>query len=424
MQERPQQFSAHYSSLTALLTFAAAMSFGGIATAEDEPGYEVEWVALAEDAAPSGNTEPSEKRIIQHEIRRNVGSGVVGEEDVDVLFFNFRRGDDGGRFWIGVECHEAAPELRAQLGLEGEQGLVVVRVSDDSAAAKAGVKRHDVVVAAGDSKLSRVPDLAKAVNAAEGKAVKLKIIRAGKEQSIDVTPTERPGDVVKYIARPHIGMFVPSAAAPMGTELPDNMTIKIERQGKKPATIVVTRGDEKFETSEEHLDKLPEDVRQLVARSLGGPWTIPMPPGKVGGAFGIATPPMMHIEAMPEGGATPGKRVTIKAVVPGGNQPGAGGARAFNGPVPPLGNGPHAAPLPPGIMPGEASLDIMKRLEMLDRRLEQMQDEIRRLRDERQGGAKFERRIEPRGGQVERRDDGEHKIEIEIDDRPVPRPSR
>lgn len=424
----------------ALLTFSFVASLNASAIADDDapfgatqpvdvltdtPSADFHWIAVADEQQVEGKNEPT-KHIIHKEVRRLADGGLVTEEEVEriekadgqgnVLFFNFRQGEEAGRYWIGVECHDASPELRAHLGLEDHQGLVVVRVSEDSAAAKAGLKRHDVVVAANDSKLSHVPDLAKAVNAAEGKAVTLKIIRGGKEQSIEVTPTERPADVVKFIARPHAGMFVSSGPMPMGPrlELPDNMTIKVERQGKKPATISVTRGDDKFETTEEQLDKLPADIRPLVERALGtGPWTMPLPPGRAIGAFGATAPPMMHIEALP-GGMMPGKRVTVRAVAPGAGGP---------APVHPGGDRPHG-PVPPDFGPAEPNLDVMKRLEMLDRRLEQMQDEIRRLRDDRPRGAHFERRDDRRGDQDERRDRGQREVEIEVDDRPAPRPSR
>ena len=37
---------------------------------------------------------------------------------------------DAGKYWIGVECREASPELRAQLGLKDNEGLVVLHVAE------------------------------------------------------------------------------------------------------------------------------------------------------------------------------------------------------------------------------------------------------------------------------------------------------
>jgi hypothetical protein len=226
--------------------------------------------------------------------------------------------------------------------------------------------------------------------------------------------------VVKFIARPHAGVFWSSDAK---LELPENMTVRIERNGKKPASIFVKRGDDKWEITEEQMDKLPQDVRPLVQRALGGgPWTMPLP-GKPG--FGIATPPMMQIEALPPSGPAGERRMKVRAWTAGEKVEGEPGKQIRVDVVPPgAGAGPQVVPLPAGAKPGDLTAAIMKRLEMLDRRMEQMQDEIRRLREERPNRATIERRVVPReedgdGPKAERR-----VIEVEIDDRPEPRPNR
>ena len=66
--------------------------------------------------------------------------------------FNFPLQQDGGKYWLGVECREAPPELKSQLGLTDDEGLVAVHLVDDGPAAKSGIKRHDVIVSAGDQK--------------------------------------------------------------------------------------------------------------------------------------------------------------------------------------------------------------------------------------------------------------------------------
>jgi membrane-associated protease RseP (regulator of RpoE activity) len=421
------KYSTRCVGIAAMVAFGGSLVPGSLRAEEEDVIVEV--VAGADEAAPL-----EVKRGVVREIRQRIESGAGGTEEVEVienavgpgnaLFWTQRiGGEEMGKYWIGVECREASPELRAQLGLEDGRGLVVVRISDGSAAAKAGLKKHDVVVRAGELKLGNIPDLAKAVNAAEGKEVKLKIIRAGKEESIVVTPSERPGDVVKFIARPHAGVFWSSDAPRL--ELPENMSIKIERQGKKAASIFVRRGDEKWEATEEHLDKLPDDVRPLVQRAIGGgPWTMPLPAApRV--PFGIATPPTMQIEALPPSEPGGERRMKVRAWAAGEKVEGQPHGQIKVDVVPPAGaTVPHVVPLPPGFKPGDMTADIMKRLEMLDRRLEKMQDEVRRLRDERQNKATFERRVVPRraqGGPAE----GEHRaIEVEIDDRPEPRPNR
>jgi hypothetical protein len=385
------------STFLCLAFFGAAFQ-ARVSLAEDEPHAVVEWFALADDApAEAEEGGGPQKKIIRGEIRQRVERGLGGEEDVEhfdkvidlgnsfVLENRDALSNEAGIYWIGVECREATPELRAQLGLDDKQGLVVVRISDGSAAEKAGLKKHDVIAEVGGKKLGRVPDLAKIVNDVDGKTVSLSIFRAGKQQQIDVTPAERPQDVLKFkIARPAHGMFVTKGWSnlPGGKlPLPDDMSITIVRKGKEPTKITVIHGKEKWEVTDEQLDKLPELVRVFVQQSLGLPWTM---------GLSAPTPDRLPVPNMP---------------------------------VPPPGEGAgmRVVPLPPGGRPSEVSPDIMKRLELLDRRLEQMQDEIRRLRNDRQGPPQFERHLDRRGPRDDRPNDD---AELQFDDRPVPAPNR
>ena len=177
-------------------------------------------------------------------------------------------GAEVGKYWIGAECREAPPELISQLGLKEDEGVVVVHLIEEGPAAKAGLKQHDLILAVGDTKMHHPPELVKAINAADGKEVSLKIIRAGKEQTITVQPAERPqNNNVQVFMRPGPGMMFGGAGGP--PKIPDNMTISIVRQGGKTAQITVTRGDDKWEVTEGELDKLPEDVRPIVQGAWG-----------------------------------------------------------------------------------------------------------------------------------------------------------
>lgn len=321
-----------------------------------------------------------------------VGEGVVGFPPQLKVFLDDQ---DSGKYWLGIICHEASPELRSQLGLNDGEGLVVARVAPDSPAAKAGLKQHDVLIAAGGAKLERVADLTKAVDQTDGKELELKAIRQGKELIIAVTPKERDPnefkkDVVKVV-RPRAGFFsveddedfifeATRLPQPKLPPLPGNVEIKIIREGKQPATITIRRKaekshdksdgassddsaakDETWEVSEKELDQLPKDIRRLVEPMLG------------------RMPPMVGIrgEAIP---ATPGRRVVIEHRGPG---------QKFTMPLPPPGGEsravrvrpiPHGQPMPGEPVAGDAMPHVLKRLEMLDRRLEALQDELRQLR--------------------------------------------
>jgi hypothetical protein len=55
-----------------------------------------------------------------------------------------------------------------------------------------------------------------------------------------------------------------------GRDLPDNFSLRIEKNDQGPAHIHVQRGDERWEVTEDNLDALPEDLRPVVEGMLSG----------------------------------------------------------------------------------------------------------------------------------------------------------
>lgn len=186
-------------------------------------------------------------------------------------------------YWLGVNCEPAGETLRAQLGLGEGEGLVVRGVEKESPAAKAGIQSHDVLIAAGDQRLKDVAGLMKVLDENKEKTVTLKLYRAGKEMKLEATAAKRPeGQREIRIRAPEAGQlardlrlrfFHPGLVLPPGksprVELPDDVSVQIERHGKDPAKIRVRRGDKKWELTEEQLGNLPEDMRPLVEGMLG-----------------------------------------------------------------------------------------------------------------------------------------------------------
>jgi membrane-associated protease RseP (regulator of RpoE activity) len=110
-----------------------------------------------------------------------------------------RRAERGGAeersYWIGAACFPIDDAVRAQLGLE-DDGLVIAAVVPDSPAAKAGLKERDVITAIDGNEIDDVPALMAVVEASQGKAIKVGIVRGGKPQTVEVTPAERPSPEV------------------------------------------------------------------------------------------------------------------------------------------------------------------------------------------------------------------------------------
>lgn len=199
-------------------------------------------------------------------------------------------------FWIGIQGRTvASPVLRTHLQLADDLGVVIEQIVPDSPAAQAGLRQHDVIIAAGGEPLQDMRGLQKLVLAGEGKPIELKILRLAKEKTITVTPTERPADLQMAEAAQNPFGLEGDAAALMRemlqgrggfpqmqmfnqrgdwqAALPGGIAIQMQRQNGEPPRITVKRGDETWEIvggDAQSLEKLPEDLRGPVEKLLRG----------------------------------------------------------------------------------------------------------------------------------------------------------
>jgi hypothetical protein len=209
-------------------------------------------------------------------------------------------------YWLGLECFPVDAVLRSHLNLGEWEGLVVEQIVPDSPAAKADLKRHDVIVKAGGKPVKAVSDLMGAVDEAKENQLVLEIIRAGKPMTMKATPVKRPEpqDVLQRVPQRRMDEYRqlferlqgeqpdnfryrilgPGAVLP-GRDLPKGLTVTITRTGGEPAKIIVKKDDQSWEITDKELDKLPDDVRPHVERMLGRGGAalalpaVPVPPG-------------------------------------------------------------------------------------------------------------------------------------------------
>lgn len=205
-------------------------------------------------------------------------------------------------YWLGIACSPVPPSLRTQLDLPEEQGLLVQAVVPDSPAANAGIEQYDFLLRADDKPLAEPSDLVAVIETVKDGTLRIDLIRDGQAKTVEATPSKRPEEARRSVGvmpdsndwqtmerwlqtirpgtesdgrRPpmhfrfvHPGAIVPRDAL-VASPLPPNMSVVISKEGDQPAKIVVKRGDEKWETTETDLDKLPADVRPHVERMLG-----------------------------------------------------------------------------------------------------------------------------------------------------------
>ncbi len=89
---------------------------------------------------------------------------------------------------IGVQVEAPAETLRSQLKLYEDEGIVVTEVVEESPAAEAGIQVHDILLRAGEHRLSDLGDLRAAVQSSGGESMSFVLMRGGEEQSLQVTP--------------------------------------------------------------------------------------------------------------------------------------------------------------------------------------------------------------------------------------------
>ena len=110
---------------------------------------------------------------------------VANLMDQLVKYGQVRRGQ------LGVLVQDLSPELAESFGLRRRQGAVVAQIIPGSAAARAGLKEGDVVVAVDDRPIRSSGALRNAIGLLQvGQSVKLDLLRDGKPLTITVTLRE------------------------------------------------------------------------------------------------------------------------------------------------------------------------------------------------------------------------------------------
>jgi len=177
------------------------------------------------------------------------------------------------RFVIGVSGE----------AIDGEEGIVIRDVAEDSPAAAAGIKTGDIVLRIGETTVNTVPELSAAVQKAAENETTLRLLREGKKIAVEVTPMKResfvlganhgegmvlgsnhgPGAVfgndIELMTFVHPGVMLTGFG-----KLPKGVEVRVVGQGDKPSKIIVTKGDKKWETQVHKMHELPQDAKDAM----------------------------------------------------------------------------------------------------------------------------------------------------------------
>ncbi|HEV2884334.1 MAG TPA: PDZ domain-containing protein [Pyrinomonadaceae bacterium] len=136
----------------------------------------------------------------------------------------------GGNRRIGISTTQLTKQLAEYFGIEGGEGVLVTSVTDDSPAAKAGIKAGDVITSVDGEKVESSGDLTRTINKKKEGDVTLTIIRNKNQRNVTVTPMEykpqiQPGTVpgtrtiviprVEIGPTPEVNVVIPAVNIPV-----------------------------------------------------------------------------------------------------------------------------------------------------------------------------------------------------------------
>ena len=180
---------------TFVFTLAASMILSAGARANEAP--QAEPAGGAAEAAPD-----SQPAASQTPAAPNSAGAAFADFDsdgrVDLYITNIvdqvahSRPQPLSEYWVGIDATPPDDALRAQLDLPAGQGLVINQIVAGSAAEKAGLKPYDVLISCNDVPLKEIGDLAKIIEQKKESALTLRLVRAGKRSTVEVTPQRRP----------------------------------------------------------------------------------------------------------------------------------------------------------------------------------------------------------------------------------------
>ena len=177
------------------------------------------------------------------------------------------------RGWLGVVIQPITPELAKQFGLKEEKGVLIGDVVEDGPAEKAGIQRGDVIIEYDGKEVSEPTVLRNMVaNTQPGKEVKVKIIREGKEKTIQVTIAELPAQMQKVPGRADNllrGVIVQNLTPDLRKELniPKRITgvVVSDMEEGSPAEGVLSANDVIMEINRKRINNV-KDFENIVSK--------------------------------------------------------------------------------------------------------------------------------------------------------------
>jgi serine protease Do len=112
--------------------------------------------------------------------------------------------------WLGIEIQELTEELKGYFGLAQKVvGVLINDVIDGSPAAKAGMKRGDIILYLEDMPISSLSDYRDALGEyTVGDPLSLKIFRKGRDLTVSAKPSPFPLDYARELLYRRVGIEI------------------------------------------------------------------------------------------------------------------------------------------------------------------------------------------------------------------------
>ena len=203
----------------------------------------------------------------------NVGIGFAIPVNVaKSILADLREKGKVTRGWLGVMIQKISPELAKSFSLKDNKGALVGDVIPEGPAAKAGIKRGDVIVEFNGREVSNMEQLPKIVaQTTPDTNVGVVVIREGKTMTLNVRiAILKEGDqkVAKAQPQDSLGMqgqdITPELAQSLGLDTDEGVLVSDVTAGQSAAEAGIKRGDVIIE-----IDKNPVKNMADYERSLG-----------------------------------------------------------------------------------------------------------------------------------------------------------
>jgi len=185
------------------------------------------------------------------------------------------------RGWLGVGIQPVTPDLAKSFGRAETTGVLVSSVSEDSPAARAGLKSGDIITEYDGRKVERAADLPRAVAGTPvGRDVRLGVVRDGMPMTltakIAALDAKEPGQAEgSDKAKPALGLAVqpltPALAQQLGVRATQGLVVQNVQEGSPAAEAGFERGDVIVEVDKKPIKSVAELRESVEKRAKGKP---------------------------------------------------------------------------------------------------------------------------------------------------------